>query len=249
MTATQPTAALTAPVNLRDLGGLATADGRRTRSGVLYRGDVPLPGDVAPAHVAPWPPRVVVDLRSRFEAEGRTHPLAGPDTVVHHVPLLDQPAQPQPEQPAPPSLRDLYLGLLERSGTDLARAFRLVVAGVADGAPGPVLVHCAAGKDRTGVVVALLLYAAGVRRDAIVADYVRTDRNMPLVLRRLSGEPATLPPGVDEDAVRQLVSAPAEAIEVVLTRLDEHPGGVHGWLCEHGVTRAELTAWATRFLE
>ncbi|WP_308197918.1 tyrosine-protein phosphatase [Saccharopolyspora soli] len=110
-----------------------------------------------------------------------------------------------------------------------------------------MLVHCAAGKDRTGVVSALLLSAVGVRPDAIVADYVRTDRNMFRVLRRLDAAPV-LPPGVAEEDVQDLMSTPTEAIESVLTTFAAHEDGASGWLRSHGATDEELQRWHQKFL-
>ncbi|MCP2256828.1 Protein tyrosine/serine phosphatase [Streptoalloteichus tenebrarius] len=245
MTATdaQPVQRPDRMVNLRDLGGLPTEDGRRTRPGVLYRGDAPHAGDVAPEHLPVWPPRVVVDLRARVEYDGVPHPLERDPVRVHRVPLLDDlAAAPQPTPVTVPSLTAIYTHLLSECGADLAK-----VLGILAAAEGPSLVHCSAGKDRTGVAVALLLRTVGVRRDAVIADYVLTDANMPGVMRRMIGNPM-LPPGVDPQAVRELMSAPAAAIEVVLDHVDEHPGGVRGWLVEHGADEADLDRWTARFL-
>ncbi|GGM54786.1 protein-tyrosine-phosphatase [Longimycelium tulufanense] len=231
-------------VNLRDLGGLPTEDGGRTLDGVLYRGDAPHPGDHTPTGLAHWPPRVVVDLRATIEHNGHPHPLACNGTRVHRIPLLDDiAAAPQDTPVTLPTLVTIYTHLLDGSAVDLAR-----VAGIVAAAEGPTLIHCSAGKDRTGVAVALLLRAAGVRRDAVVADYVRTDRNMPGVMLRMAGNPM-LPPGVDPQAVRELMSAPAAAIGVVLDRIDAHPGGAYGWLRDHGARTADLDRWRARLVD
>ncbi|SHF37534.1 tyrosine-protein phosphatase [Streptoalloteichus hindustanus] len=230
-------------VNLRDLGDLPTEDGGRTRPGVLYRSDAPHAGDAAPDHLPEWPPRVVVDLRARVEYDGVPHPMDRESVRVHRVPLLDDLAATPPTLPVTlPTLTQIYAHLLHGSGADLAKVLRVVAA-----AEGPALVHCSAGKDRTGVSVALLLRAAGVRRDAVVADYVRTDANMPLVMRRMVDNPM-LPPGVDPEAVRELMSAPAVAIETVLDHVDQHRGGVRGWLVDHGADEADLARWTARIL-
>ncbi|MCC5697453.1 tyrosine-protein phosphatase, partial [Klebsiella pneumoniae] len=109
-------------------------------------------------------------------------------------------------------LTRLYLGILNGAAKKLVEAFRTVL-----NSDGPVLVHCAAGKDRTGVVSAMLLSAVGVPEDEIIADYQRTSENMLGVLRRLDVA-VDMTPGVDPEAVSGLVATPFQAIRRVLDR-------------------------------
>jgi protein-tyrosine phosphatase len=226
-------------VNLRDLGGQPTGDGVLTRSGVVYRSDAPHPGDRDPAETSAWPPRVVVDLREAVETQDE-HPLA---TVaqVHRVRVLEGLEKPETDGSVH-ELTLLYEGMLQGAPKKLVEVFRQVLE-----ADGPALVHCAAGKDRTGVVSAMLLGAAGVRQDAIIADYVRTDKNMFRVLQRLNEAPE-LPPGVDEEMVAEFLATPTQAIERVLEIFDDHRGAA-GWLSTHGVTDDELDRWQEKFLQ
>ena len=233
--------ALDGLVNLRDLGGLPTDDGASTRAGVVYRSDAPHAGDRDPEGVAQWPPRAVIDLRDTVEQGDQGHPLA-PVSTVHRVPLLEDVRDRDGGGSAGLTLSDLYDLMVLGVPKKLVEVFRIVLD-----TEGPVLIHCAAGKDRTGVASALLLRAAGVRADAIVADYVRTDPNMQLVLKRLDVAPVT-PPGVDDESVNELISAPAEAIERVLSRLETFDGGAAGFLRAHGVTADEVRRWQERFL-
>ncbi|MFB9902615.1 tyrosine-protein phosphatase [Allokutzneria oryzae] len=233
-------------VNVRDLGGLPTLDGRTTRAGVLYRSDAPHDGDEAP-DLPVWPPKLVVDLRATAEHEGAAHPLAGQDTVVRRIPLLeavvaDLNEASTPTSPAATDLAAVYVGMLKASAAEFVEVLRL--AAYSDG---PVLVHCAAGKDRTGVATALMLSAVGVTREAIVADYVRTQANMDQVIARLT-DGVLLPEGRDLEPVRHLFEAPARAMEAVLDRLESHPDGPTGWLDEHGVSPAVAARWTTRLL-
>lgn len=231
---------LTGLVNLRDLGGLATHDGQSTRTGVLYRSDAPHAGDRVPEEVGQWPPAAVIDLRDGGERRDEDHPMSDM-TEVHHIPLLEA-LRDEIDDGAELGLADLYDHMVVRAPKKLVEVFRVTVE-----AGGPVLIHCAAGKDRTGVAAALLLGAAGVRRDAIVADYVLTDRNMLRVLQRLNLAPVT-PPGVEEEDVAELISAPAEAIERVLDRLESHDGGAAGFLITHGATQEQVWTWQRRIL-
>ncbi|MFR9806027.1 tyrosine-protein phosphatase [Pseudonocardia sp. RS010] len=226
--------------NVRDLGGLPTDAGRLTRDGVLYRSGAPYPGDGAPAAVA-WPPAAVVDLRSGDEPID-PHPLRAQGVPVHNLPLLVA-ARPRTlhelRAAGGLSFANLYRELTDRAGAAATTVLELALR-----ADGPVLVHCAAGKDRTGVLVALLLRAAGVRRDAVVADYVRTTPAMAEVRRRISDSDAEVTALMAEfpDAV-----APADAIDSVLDRVERH-GGARAWLEESGTTADVVDAWRRRLV-
>ena len=243
MSSTDSADAVNELVNLRDLGGMPTGDGALTRPGVVYRSDAPHAGDRDPEGMPQWPPAAVIDLREGVEVGEVEHPLAAV-SAVHHLPLLEDVAEAESaDDYTTNGLITLYANILDHAPKKLVEAFRIVLD-----TDGPVLVHCAVGKDRTGVLSALLLSAAGVRRDAIVADYVRTDENMMRVMKRLNLE-AQLPPGVNLEAVMELMSAPTEAIESVLERFAEHPDGAAGWLRAHGATETELRRWRARFLD
>ena len=226
--------------NLRDLGGLSASDGRRTRPGVLYRSALPAPGDVRPTAVAEWPVRTVVDLRSPREFAARAHPLQSDGTAVHLISLLTDTEVTAPSQGA--RLADIYQGILINAGEQLADVLR-----VAATAPGPVLLHCAAGKDRTGIAVALLLRIAGVEPGDIIADYVLTNEHMPAVLARITRFAPELGRAHPHD--RDLRGAVPDAIEGVLSHWDTHPGGVHTWVRSHGATDETIRLWSARFTE
>jgi protein-tyrosine phosphatase len=233
--------------NFRDLGGLASSSGERIGGGVLYRSDAPRAGDPPPAGVA-WPPATVIDLRSPAEAGGE-HPLAGPDTQVHSIPLMAEAGIVRLAE-APPAFDDGVAGLYRRTlshvGPHFASVARLLTA-----SSGPTLIHCTAGKDRTGLVVAVLLSAAGVGREEIVADYVRTQANMPGVLARIASTPGLEdgPALVQRVAQNQpeILTAPAGAIEAALDVVEES-GGAASWLAQHGLSEAELEQLRARLL-
>lgn len=231
-------AATTGLANFRDLGGLPTYTRRVTRHGVLYRSDAPAAGDLPPD--AAWPPTLVFDLRSTDELI-EPHPLRTNGTTVHRFMLLGA-ARPHTLRELRAAgafdLRGLYGELITRVGRTLPEVLALLVE-----ADGPALVHCAAGKDRTGVLVAVLLRCAGVTREAVIADYVRTAAAMDEVRRRI---------GVDDGEIQQLfdefpeaVSAPANAISSVLAHI-EAGGGFRAWLTEYGVTDDLISRWTSR---
>jgi protein-tyrosine phosphatase len=234
-----------APANLRDVRGLRTDDGRIVRRGVLYRSELPTaasaggmdnPAGPTIADVAIWPPATVLDLRSPPEYLGR-HPLAAV-AVVHSIPLGASLA------PA--------MAAAQTDELDLSAAYRHLVhdaagriadiAGLVATAPGPVLVHCTAGKDRTGIVVAVLLRAIGVRRADVLADYLRTEPNLPRLWAALRAA------GVPEPHNRALLGVQAGALEAVLEDVEGTPGGAGGWLAAHGVGAQRLELLRERLL-
>jgi len=209
--------------NLRDVAHTDPA----LRPDVLWRSAQPVAGDGAPQEVTSWPPATVVDLRSPAEVPPGPHPLL-PGAGVHTVVLLDHAGDPTALAARRRTLAQVYLSMLE-PGTGLLRAVGLV----ADG-PAPVLVHCAAGKDRTGLVVALALRLVGVSREAVLADFALTTDAMPQVLRRLLTT-SPLPAGADLSTLPpEYFTAPAAALDAVLDVWDGHEGGVAGWARAHG---------------
>jgi protein tyrosine/serine phosphatase len=126
-----------------------------------------------------------------------------------------------------------YMSYLRRRPDSVVGAVRTI--GRADGA---VLVHCAAGKDRTGVVIALALDAAGVDREMIVGDYLATAERIGAIMERLVSSPTYRAELEGHDPQRH---APVPGtIERVLELLDERFGGSAAWLADHGLASADL---------
>jgi len=223
--------------NIRDVAGLPTVDGRRTRPGILLRGDAPFADDGPAAPGWPpglaWPPGVAVDLRSDRELD-HPYPLAGATTHWVHLPLVDGLAPDLLARGRENRLEpgELYLGLLDAAHAWLPTMLDAVVDG-----PHPVLVHCAAGKDRTGVAIAVLLRLAGVTRAAVDADFARTNARRVGLQRRLERRGA-LRPGVvpaGDVGVRR------EQILGVLDRLDGE--GAQGVAAAAGVPDERVEQW------
>jgi protein tyrosine/serine phosphatase len=185
--------------------------------------------------------RVVVDLRTGEEVqlEG-PGPLVGDGRVdIRHRSLYPEKgrltdvmiSKADGENPA---VR-YYLGYLRDRPDSVVGALEDIARG-----PGAVVVHCAAGKDRTGVVVALALAVAGVERAAIIDDYVRTGDRIAEIMARLraSSTYAADLEGVTDDSRKPR----AEFLERVLDVLDDRHGGPEGWLRGHGFDPAGLRA-------
>jgi protein-tyrosine phosphatase len=158
-------------VNVRDLGGLPARHGD-TRDGALIRSDdlSLLTGDGVAAVRRSGVVRIL-DLRSFKEIRTRPGPFAG-DPMYHHVPLLEDVLSYEP--PA-----WTYAPMLDHNRNRIAQAFHAL----ASAPEGAVVVHCRAGRDRTGGLIALVLQIAGVRPDAIVADYALTAGTDPAAMR------------------------------------------------------------------
>jgi len=168
-------------LNVRDLGGHPTEDGRETRFGAVVRADSvrklsPSGWDALVDHGI----RTIVDLRFHSELEADP-PLALTVDVVH-VPVFPEPSPEWQEidaigdaaGPGAPGIRAVYAELLRRRAARFAEA----VTAVARAGKGGVVVHCTAGKDRTGLVSALLLRLAGVSIDNVATDYAATTANL-----------------------------------------------------------------------
>ncbi len=247
-------------VNVRDLGGLVTEDGGVVVTGRLLRSDNLQ--ELSPADVTRLVDRIglttVVDLRSTVEREAEgPAPLDAVDGVRHvHLPVLPEQGaatdvvadalvtredQDRSRYPADP-LCGHYLGYLEDRPDQVVGALRTIA-----GSGGAVLVHCAAGKDRTGVVVALALSAVGVRPDAIVADYAATGERTEAIVARLGRSPTY---------ARDINTQPPQAhqprpgtMTAFLEQVGSRYGGTHRWLAEHGFDGGDLGLLRAKLLD
>jgi protein-tyrosine phosphatase len=221
--------------NVRDVGGLPLRGGGATRYGVLLRSASLLeasPADVRRL-VEEYGLRVVLDLRTPREID-RDGPTAVAEAGVETVPLTfvgeNREWLPETGEDTDPLLRN-YLGYLGDHPANVVEAVRRIAHRA------PALAHCAAGKDRTGVLVALVLDAVGVERDAVVADYALSAVNVEALFRRWTTRtgtemPADLTPHTPRAAV----------MEQVLAHLDAEHGGAAGWLRANGLPDDDLDA-------
>lgn len=220
-------------LNLRDLGGLPTVDGRVVRRGRVYRSEYPRfvtkDGDM----VRRLGLRTVVDLRRRSEVEFECVRWA--DHGVDHV-VCSLSAG------VTSSWHAAYEAYLERRPDRVVSAVRRVLSAAGH----PVLFHCAAGKDRTGVLAALLLSVLGVAEEAIVADYVLTELALAAMLERLrSSQPyaAMLAASSNEEQ--------RPRPETMRTFLDwlAGLGGAEGWMLVNGVPGQEIEDFRRSLLD
>jgi protein-tyrosine phosphatase len=192
--------------------------------------------DVEVAREGPGPlvaePQVRIEHRSLY-------PDAGENTDLVADTVLPWGFDTAPEDEAePPAVRS-YLSYLRRRPDSIAGAVRAIAR-----SRGSVLVHCAAGKDRTGVVVALALEAAGIDRAAIVADYLATDERIEEIVARLANSETYRRDIAGSDPGRY---APLpDTIQRVLELVSERHGGARDWMAVHGLDDDDLTLLRTR---
>jgi protein tyrosine/serine phosphatase len=224
--------------NVRDLGGLPTADGRLTRRGAVVRGD-----KVSRLTAAGWEAlvahgvRTIVDLRDPSEYQPDAAPRPTHLTTIR-LPLEDQANTEFWQQWRGFSCTPLYYRpFLEHASARIAAVF----AAIAEAEPGGVLVHCGAGRDRSGLVTLVLLALLGVSPELIAADYLLSAER----LRRLFA----LEGREDEDigAQEQLQRANTSDRGVILATLAALEAAAY--LRAGGVRPDQLAAIARRLLD
>ena len=229
--------------NARDLGGLPTLDGRRIRAGAIVRSDsLDRLTDAGMAAVHAAGISRILDLRSAAECQTRPSPFAG-TPIYRNVELLDSADEPGARAlAAARTLADSYRIILDHFGHRVGAA----LAALAEAPGGGVAVHCHAGKDRTGIVVALALTVAGVAPAVIAEDYALSDG----CLRACYAEQPAGADNVDEPARMPAThTSTPDAILEALHHLDTGYGGVGAYLRRHGVTDRHLTVLRLRLRE
>ncbi len=219
--------------NARDLGGLPVEDGR-IRQGALIRTEsltrLEDPDVLRDAGVS-----LIVDLRRPGESV-EPHPFADDDIYVN-LPVED----PADVKDIESTMGALYLAMLDAR----PELFAAALGSMADAAPGAVLVHCAAGKDRTGLVVALALGVAGADPETIATDYAVTgERLSPYVEKYL----ATIEDERQREFWRGHQGTPVAFMIDVLEHLDREYGGVEPYLRTGGMTEEQIRALRERLV-
>ncbi|MEO8603308.1 MAG: tyrosine-protein phosphatase [bacterium] len=230
--------------NFRDLGGYPTRGGQRMRWRQVFRSDALhhlTPADVArlrdELHLG-----TVIDLRTPGERDADAGDLLGqPPLQFHHISLFDG----ESRRSTPPSwatLADLYFMM-----ADFARGpIGLVISTLAD-TDTPAVYHCAAGKDRTGVISAILLGLLDVPDEVIVADYAATKENLDAIIERLLATEGYkdmfkhLPPDT--------MHAEPETMLGFLARLRERYGAFDAYAREAGVSDEAIGRLRARLIE
>ena len=217
--------------NLRDVGGYPVEGGGAVRWRMLLRSDALHQLDAAgTAAIAGLGLRTIVDLRTQLEVDNAPSALDGLQARVQHVSLLAGDLQ-----SIPLTLEEIYRFVIDECGDRVAAA----VAPLCLIDAVPALVHCTAGKDRTGVVIALILAVLGVPDEVIAADYALSsgylDPGRTAVIGQLQAST-----GLGEEVTGALFSSPPALILDVLARVRAAAGSATGYLVEHGLTEAAV---------
>jgi protein tyrosine/serine phosphatase len=234
--------------NVRDLGGLSTGAGRIVQRGQVYRsGDLGRLTAEGAAELRALGLATVIDLRTSAEVQRRGRfPFEDLGIVYRHRPLLDLSAtEPEAQLADLPSdvLDQLYRHLAEQGAGNLA----LVLTWLAEEPTLPAIVHCVAGKDRTGLVSAVVLGLLGVPDEDIAADYALSEAALTAFRRRAEEQDpdgaawlSSVPP--------QLLEAKPEAMLDLLDWLRERHGSIEGYTRSIGVSDATVAALRVRLL-
>ena len=238
---------LASVLNLRDLGGYRTIDGRTTRWRRLYRSNDL--GDLTTSDFELFrilEIKTIIDLRSTGEIDRTGRGLLG-ETPIRFVdtPILS-------DADGNERLDDIhdedylakrYIHYLDVGSHALARA----IAEIADLESHPMVFNCFFGKDRTGVLAALVLSCVGVERQSVVADYALTSTRMPLILEQLRRD-VVFRETIDKTSPH-LLAADAATMSKFLDDLDVHHGGARNWALKAGVSPRQLHSLSDALLE
>ena len=241
--------------NFRDIGGYTTRDGRRIRWRRLFRAGAlhTMSAEEARHAHEELGVRGILDLRrpDEIESEGEDlGPLVGRVEWRENFSVIPMPGDPGPGLPGPVSQTldeaygrgpsgPRYAAYLERGASQLREALRALSRTETY----PAVVHCTAGKDRTGVVCALVMNVLGVDDETIVEDYALSNLSTSKLLAMRDVQPDE-----GEDTMR-LYGAPPDAMAEFLVRLREAHGDARGYLRGQGLSEAELDRIAEILLD
>jgi len=228
--------------NVRDLGGLPTVDGGRIRERALIRADSLERLTAAGVDTVRGMGIVrIVDLRNLDEAAAAPHPFVTDEVLYRLIPLIDPAREPERDKSRERTLADIYRSSLVRNVKSIVEG----VAAIADAPEGTVVVHCFAGKDRTGMIVALALSVAGVADEVIAQDYAASDECLQEWNREILAS-------ISDESLRrkaiERISARPETMTSLLTFVRERWGGAAEYLAAHGMSHGQLALLRERLL-
>jgi len=246
-------------LNFRDLGGLPTADGQRVRTGLIFRSEGPASFfDAHRAELAELGFRSVCDLRSNMERTAAPNDWCGPGCRLLNLDMnTDLRAQGKEAwetlrlDPSPENAKRVMMENYRRMPGALHPYLPELVGALLAGDV-PMMIHCTAGKDRTGVVIALLLSLLGVPHETILADYAKSDvfgENMRIAGSVEDGfrESFGFVPG--EAVIAMLIGTERDFLVAALEEVDRQWDGVGQYFAAGGVDRALQDKIRTTMLE
>jgi protein-tyrosine phosphatase len=225
--------------NVRDIGGYRTHDGRTTRWRQFFRADSlhRLPPE-AQAMLLKHGVRTVIDLRRTDELDTAPNVFATATSVTYYHRSLLPDVRPVPGSPR--ALVDTYRHMLDERQEQIRTTLQLLLA--PGGLPG--MVHCTAGKDRTGVITALLLGLLGVPEETIIEDYAlsATYLGAPFLAEVRQRAIAR---GFTWEQYEPLVGSAPEYMQATLQHLHERYGGITAYIRGIGLSEAQIATLRT----
>lgn len=236
-----------------DIGGLPVAGGGRLRRGLLYRISGALVGPADLAHLRTFGLRCVVDLRGMGEDRTRlTHWAADDGVTYHHQPILvgavGQVAEILREagssvEAAVAVRRSVYRQIIDDYGTALAGAVALMARDL------PAGFGCAAGKDRTGILAALIQTLLGASEDDAVADYIALAPDVERLRGLVGGWDESSEVDLTAPGIDTLLSTSDELMRDSLAHINDGWGGSTAYLQAHGLTTEDIEALRNGLVE
>jgi protein-tyrosine phosphatase len=236
--------ALEGALNFRDLGGYSTGDGRRTRWRVLFRADglseLTGPDLTVMREIGI---RTVVDLRSGEEVEESRFDVRAHPVTFHHFPFVETLPDAEEFARTPGFFPAKYVQMVEEAAPQIVGA----LTALADPDALPAVFHCAAGKDRTGVLSALVLSLLGVPEEAVVADYALSGTAMARLRDKVAAKyPESLALIADADVV---FSADPANMVALFAHVHDRYGSVARYLAAAGVPDEVIARLRASLLE
>jgi protein-tyrosine phosphatase len=217
--------ALEGAVNFRDLGGYEAGDGRRTRWRTLFRADGL--GDLTADDLEVLRAlgiRTVVDLRSGDELERGRFDVDAHPVSFHHFPIIEKLPDPEEFDRRPDLLGSQYQGMLGDAGEQILA----VLETLAEPDALPAVFHCTAGKDRTGVLSAIVLSLLGVDEPTVVADYALSGEAMVRLRAKLIVKYPDSRTVIEN--INEVFSADPAQMEALLDHLRERYGSIESYI-------------------
>lgn len=230
--------------NVRDLGGLRTRDGRRTRFGLIYRGDSldSLTPSDAEMLFEKLGIGTIVDLRTQAETDLTELSFPVPRYRFSVLGEGRLGREPFPSDD-PTELAKVYLGNLEGGRPAVRQTFEVIANNLQAGVA--TIFHCAAGRDRTGIIAALLLDLVDVTFGEIARDYVQSNRNAKRVTRKLAENPLY---AHHEAHQREVILLHEQTILGFVRLLHEHAGGPRQFCLDCGLSEETIAVIQDSFL-
>jgi protein-tyrosine phosphatase len=235
-------------INTRELGGYPIPGSGQVRWKAILRSDnLAYLTPAGQKQLLDYGIRTIIDLRYDWELKETPNPFAvSPNGHITYINIpLDEdtdPVWPHPGGPAG-AMSDMYIEILERNRRHVA----LVLSAIVRAQPGGVLFHCYAGKDRTGLIAALVLSALGVPRETVVADYSFNSEPLAFWRTKILSDPALAPE--KRGYIEVAISSYPETMQRTLEYLDKKYGNVENYLLSTALTLEDLRLLRQRLIE